>query len=250
MRSLIILTILFFLASCLPSRPEPPIAWASPLSLTTPPKIATPITPEPNKDGKIDHLEQAKHDLQVYTEGLAQAKSRVEFLEKQAADEKKQARAEALQSQVLWITVLCLLFAAICGVAAFVIPIGKKMLVAGAVGFTTVAICAQAFESILPYLPWIGGVLVIIASLWALLNGHKLGNIAKNATDHGDRLEAWLQDLPEEARLQADKIVEEVKVESQKQAEALGIHNQLQYLRGKAPSLWQRITNQIGSQHE
>ena len=38
-----------------------------------------------------------------------------------------------------------------------------------------------------------------------------------------------------------EKAIADAKAESQQQAQRLGVHDPLQYLRGKVPSLWQRL---------
>lgn len=238
MRTLGLLLLCLFLCS-FPSCPDSREVKAPAVPLA-PPAIPTPLpSPEPPKagrDGKVDPLEQAKYDQQRYAEALAAADKRVEVLTKQYEE-------AALKAQVIWITGLCLIFAAICGVLVFVVPVGKKTLAGMAVGFTTVAACAQAFKVAVPYLPWIGGVIVIGGAVLVAINWRKLASAVKVAAGHADRIETWLQDLPTEARTQALKIVEDAKSETQQQAHDLGVHAPLQYLRGKAPSLWQRIIN-------
>ncbi len=191
-----------------------------------PPGFVGPPAPAVGKDGKVDPLEEAKYEMQLYAEKAAQAVARYDGL-------KKQANEEALNSQIRWITGLCLMFAAICGVVAFIAPVGKKMIIAAAVGFTTVAVAAQAFSWAIPYLPWIGGVLVVGGGLWAGINWNRLGKAVKNAAEHGDQLEEWLKSLPDDAREQAEKFVDEVKTKSKEKAVAAGIHPLLQALRGK-----------------
>lgn len=191
--------------------------------------------PKPGKTGKVDPLEQAKADQQKYAELSAQADKRVEVLTKQYNEASQ-------RSQANWISGICLLLAAVAGVAAFIVPLGKKILVAAAVGFTTVAACAQAYAWAIPYLPWIGGTAIVGGGIWAAINWKKLGNAVQVAADHGDRVEDWLLDeLPGDVRAKAEKIMNDAKVESKKQAESLGIHDQLQYLRGKTQTLWQRL---------
>lgn len=235
----ILILILFTLSACGDPQPprEKPNTDAPPINIL--PKIEEPKPPAAGKDGKTDPLAQAKYEMQLYAEKSAQAEARYETLKKQAND-------DAIRAQTLWITGICLLLAAVAGVAAFCVPIGKKFLAGAAVGFASVAACAQAFQWAVPYLPWIGGLMVVGGGIWATVNWKKLGAAVKTAADHGDRMEEWLQDLPEEAREQANKIIGDAKMEAQKQAKALGVHDPLQYLRGKIPSLWQRVTNKLG----
>ena len=238
MRSIILISLALFFSGCignLPIRAEdapklPPLAL---------PKIEDPTPPPANKDGKTDPLKEAKYEMQLYSEKAAQAEARYNVLEKQSTQ-------DALRSQTLWISGICLLLAAVCGVAAFMAPLGKKVLTAGAIGFTAVAACAQAFQWAIPYLPWIGGTLLVGGGIWGAINWKKLGTTATTASDYGERVESWLQDLPEDARVKANKIIADAKEEAQKQATALGVHDDLQYLRGKLPSLWQRLTSKIG----
>lgn len=207
-------------------------------------KLPDPEAPKPGKDGKVDPLEQAKYDTQRFSEEAARAKARYAVLKEQAYD-------DALRAQVIWITGIALIVAAIAGVAAFIVPLGKKTLVGVAVGCVVIAACAQAFREAVPYLPWIGGTLIIGAGIWVAFNWRKLGTAVRSAADHGDRLEQWLRDdvLPnvdDKARDLILKTITDVKGESQQQAERLGVHDPLQYLRGKTPTLWQRIFSQIG----
>lgn len=240
MRQLILIPFVLFLSSwsaCSDSAPrEKPNTDAPPITVL--PKIEEPKPPAAGKDGKTDPLAQAKYEMQLYAEKSAQAEARYETLKKQAND-------DAIRAQTLWITGICLLLAAVAGVAAFFVPLGKKTLVAAAVGFASVAACAQAFQWAIPYLPWIGGLMVVAGGVWTVINWKTLGNATKTAAGYGDRLEDWLQDLPAEAREQANKIIADAKVEAQHQAKALGVHDPLQYLRGKLPSLWQRIANKV-----
>ena len=230
MRSLILVvyisTFLFLLYSC----DHDPRSGAPPLVPVEFPAGAAPKHKDP--------LEQAKADMLASAEKAAQSEARYETLKKQASD-------DILRSQTMWISGICLLLAAVAGVLAFVVPLGKKTLVAAAVGFTTIAACAQAFQAAVPYLPWIGGTLIVGGGLWAAISWRKLGGAVKAAAAHGDRIEEWLQDLPEEAREQANKIMSDAKAEQRKYALAAGVNNEIQYLRGKIPSLWQRITDKI-----
>lgn len=235
MRPVILLGLCLFLTGCPDDRPAP----IAPPAVEMPTPLLGQAAPKAGKDGKVDPLEQAKYDALRYAEAAAQAEARYATMKQQAAD-------DSLRSQVMWITGLCLLFAAICGVMAFIAPVGKKTLAAAAVGFTAIAACAQAFQWAVPYLPWIGGVVLIGGGIWGAINWKKLGAAVKVAADHGDRMEEWLKDLPAEAREQAKQIIADAKKETQKQAIDLGVDNPLQYLRGKIPSLWQRITNKLG----
>lgn len=233
MRS-VILGLALILSGCGASAPpiradQPP---SVPSSLPTP--LPAPEAPKLDKSGKVDPLAQAKYDDQRYTETAGQAHARYEILKQQYAD-------DSLRSQTMWITGLCLLLAAICGVAAFIVPIGKSILVSAAIGFTVVAACAQAFQWAVPYLPWIGGTMLVGVGIWAAFHGKKIGNAAVVAAQHGDRIENWIQDLPDDMRVKANKIIEDVKTETKQQAVALGVDNPLQALRGKLPSLWQRL---------
>jgi hypothetical protein len=213
-------------------KPDPPVA-AAPESLPGLP------APKPDKDGKVDDLEQAKYDVRKYAELTAQAEARYTVV-------KQQRYEESLQTQVMWITGICLFIAAIAGVACFLVPIGKKTLVGLAIGCTVIAACAQAFREAVPYLPWIGGTLIVGAGIWVAFNWRKLGQTVQAAADHGDRLEQWLvadvlPNVDDKARALIEGTISGVKSESKQQAERLGVHNPLQYLRGKAPSLWQRL---------
>ncbi len=205
---------------------------------TAPPTLAPPEAPKPGKDGKTDPLEQAKFEMQRLKEAAAQAEARYETMKKIATD-------DAIRAQTMWITGICLLLAAVAGVAAFLVPVGKKTLAAAAAGLVAIAACAQAFQWAIPYLPWVGGAIIIGGGVIAVINWRKLADAARTAADHGDRIEEWLKDLPEDARDQALKVVAEAKAEAKKQADRLGIHKELQYLRGKAPSLWQRVVKQV-----
>lgn len=239
MRSIILLLLCcFFMVGCPDDRqnekkPDPPKVEAPPESLPGLP------APKPGKDGKIDDLDQAKYEARKYAELAAQAEARYEVISKQRYE-------DSLRSQVMWITGICLLVAALAGVAAFLVPIGKKACVSVAVGCVVVAACAQAFREAVPYLPWVGGALLVGGAVWIAINWRKLGQSVQAAADHGDRLEKWLIDdvLPhvdDKARGLIEKTISDVKETSQQQAERLGVHNPLQYLRGKAPSLWQRL---------
>lgn len=236
MRSVVMISLavlfLFGFGSCPEKASAAPPVAAAPDALPEQPK------PQPGKDGKVDPLEQAKYDAQRYAELAAQAEARYQTMKQQAED-------DALRSQIAWITGICLLLAAVAGVAAFLTPVGKKTLVAAAVGFTVIAACAQAFKWAVPYLPWIGGVAIVGGGIWAAINWRRLAATTKLAAEHGDRIEAWLEDLPGDARDAAKKIISDAKDEARKQAELLGVHDQLQYLRGKVPSLWQRIVNKV-----
>lgn len=220
--------------SCRKAIAEKPPLPPTPSVLVEPPKA-----PKADKDGSIDPLEQAMYDIQRFSEAAAQATARYEVL-------KKQRDEELLSEQIAWITGICLILAAVAGVAAFIVPIGKKYVVGAAVGFAAIAACAQAFHAAVPYLPWIGGALVLGGGLWVSINWRKLGDTVKAASDHGDRLEDWLttdliEKLPPDLRAAAEKLILDVKDESQKQATRLGVHSNLQFLRGKVPTLWQRL---------
>jgi hypothetical protein len=195
--------------------------------------------PKPGKDGKVDPVEQAKYDFERFTSAAAKAGARYKLLRRVASE-------EALDAQVNWITGIALIVAAIAGVACFLVPIGKKTLVGLAIGCTVIAACAQAFREAVPYLPWIGGTLIVGAGVWVAFNWRKLGQTVQAAADHGERLENWLvsdvlPNVDDKARALIEGTITGVKEESQQQAQRLGVHNPLQYLRGKAPSLWQRL---------
>ena len=198
-----------------------------------------PEAPKPGKDGIVDPLEQAKFDVQRYSEAAAQAEARYKVL-------KRQADEDRLSAQVAWITGICLLLAAVAGVAAFLIPVGKKSVAAAAVGFATIAACAQAFQWAVPYLPWVGGAVIVGGGLWAAVNWKKLGDAVKTAADHGDRLEDWFKEdliasLPDELQAKAMKLIADAKLEAKNQADRLGVHTDLQVLRGKVKTAWQRL---------
>lgn len=233
---LLLLCCILFIGGC-PSKDERP-------DQKTPPAVPSETLPDleppkPGKDGKVDPLEQAKYDLERFTSAAAKAGARYKVLRRMASE-------EALDDQVNWITGIALIIAAIAGIAVFIVPVGKKTLTGLAIGCTVIAACAQAFREAVPYLPWIGGALIIGAGVWVAFNWRKLGQTAQAAADHGDRLEQWLVEdvLPnvdDKARELITKTITDVKTESKQQASRLGVHNPLQYLRGKAPTLWQRL---------
>jgi hypothetical protein len=232
MRLVILLCLSLFLTACGPTGCDRKDTIPTP---APPSDVLPPIdTPKPGKDGKVDPLEQAKYDARKYAELAAQAEARYEVLSKQRQEEN-------LRTQVAWITGIGLIVAAIAGVAAFIVPIGKKTLVGISIGCVVIVACAQAFSWAVPYLPWIGGAFIVGGGIWAAINWRKLGDAVKVAADHGDRIESWLEDLPTAMRNEAQKIVSDAKVETQQQAERLGVQAPLQFLRGKVPSLWQRL---------
>jgi hypothetical protein len=232
-----LLCCLVFIGGC-PSKDErqdqkPP---ATPPSGETLPDLEPP---KPDKDGKVDPVEQAKYDFERFTAAAAKAGARYKVLRRIASE-------EALDAQVNWITGIALIIATVAGVAVFFAPIGKKTLTGIAIGCVVIAACAQAFREAVPYLPWIGGTLIIGGGIWVAFNWRKLGQTVQAASDHGDRLEQWLVEdvLPnvdDKARSLIETTIAGVKSESKQQAARMGVHNPLQYLRGKAPSLWQRL---------
>jgi membrane protein implicated in regulation of membrane protease activity len=216
--------------------PPPPIDPASILPDLDPPK--------PGGDGKVDPVEQAKYDYERLTSAAAKAESRYKTL-------RRLSQEEAIDAQVKWITGIALIIAAVAGIAAFVVPIGKRIMVSVAVGGSVIAACAQAFLEAVPYLPWVGGILILAAGLWVAINWRKLSQTVQTASDHGDRLEQWLiadvfPHIDAESRILIENTIRDVKLESRQQAERLGVHNPLQYLRGKAPSLWHRLISKLG----
>ena len=243
MRSVMFLCLAFILTACGPSGCERKDATApspAPAGVAAPPEALPGLAvPKKDKDGKTDDLEQAKYDARKYAELAAQAEARYKVLNEQRYEDN-------LRAQVMWITGICLLIAALAGIAVFLVPIGKKTLVGVAVGCVVVAACAQAFREAVPYLPWIGGSLLVGAGIWVAINWRKLGQTVQAAADHGDRLEQWLTDdvlpkLDDAGRALVNKTIADAKAESQQQAQRLGVHDPLQYLRGKVPSLWQRL---------
>lgn len=241
MRYVILVLACLLVSSCGPSScarvDVAPSPAPSPELPITP--LPGPEAPKPGKDGKVDPLEQAKFDVQRYSEAAAQAEARYKVL-------KRQADEERLSSQVAWITGICLLLAAVAGVAAFLVPVGKKTVAAAAVGFATIAACAQAFQWAVPYLPWIGGAVIVGGGIWAVVNWRKLADTVKTAADHGDRLEDWFKSdliakLPADLQAEALKLIADAKGESKTQAERLGVHRELQTLRGKVQTAWQRL---------
>lgn len=195
--------------------------------------------PKPGKDGKVDLVEQARYDYVRLSSAAAKAGERYKVLRRIAGE-------ELLDAQVMWITGVALLIAALAGVAAFLVPIGKKTLVALAIGCTVIAACAQAFRVAAPYLPWIGGALIVGAGIWVAVNWRKLGQTVQAAADHGERLEQWLvsdvlPNVDDKARALIESTITGVKEESKQQAERLGTHGTLQYLRGKSKTILQRL---------
>ena len=242
MRGIALICLALLLTACGPSscgRPDPISKPDTPTIVIPPEALPGLAPPKADKNGKVDDLEQAKYDARKYAELAAQAETRYKVLNEQRYEDN-------LRAQVMWITGICLLLAALAGVAAFIVPVGKKVLVGVAIGGVVVAACAQAFREAVPYLPWIGGALIVGAGIWVAINWRKLGQTVQAAADHGDRLEQWLTDdvLPhvdDKARALIEGTISGVKSESQQQAQRLGVHNPLQYLRGKVPSLWQRL---------
>lgn len=238
-----ILLLTLVLTGCPGDRPDAgtkPNVEAPPIN----PSALPDMGPKPGKDGKVDELEQAKYDMRKYKELSAQADARYDTIQKQHDE-------DALRAQATWISGIALIAAALAGIAAFLAPIGKKTLVTLAVGCVVIAACAQTFKAMVPYLPWIGGAILVGAGIWAAFNWKKLGTTVKTAADYGDRLEDWIRTdllptLDDKARAAAEKLIADAKVEGQQSAERLGVHTTLQTLRGKIPSLWQRITNKIG----
>jgi hypothetical protein len=206
--------------------------------------------PKADKDGKVTPLDQAKYDEQKYAELAAkytaleaQSSKRVEVLT-------KQAEADAIRAQALWIIGICLILAAICGVAAFIVPLGKKTLGLAAIGFTTVAACARAFEWAVPYLPWIGGTILIGGGIWAALNWKKLGTSTQHAAGYGDRLEEWLKSdflaaLPADLQAKANKVIADVKDATKSEADKLGVSNMVQKLRGKKQTVFKKLLGAV-----
>lgn len=219
-------------------RPDAPAPGGAP-GAQLPPSLPPLEPPKPGKDGKVDPIEQAKADALRYRELAAQAEARYETLVKQRDDEQ-------LRSQAMWISLTALLVSALAGFAAFLAPVGKKTLVGIAIGGVVVAACAQAFRAAVPYLPWIGGAAVVGAGIWVSIKWRTLGQTVQTAADHGERLERWLIEdvlpgLDDDMRAKVEALIKDVKTESMAQAQRLGTHGTLQYLRGKAPSLLQRI---------
>ncbi len=224
------------IAGC-PDKRETPAA--PPAAVTPPESLLGLPPPKADKNGKVDDLDQAKYEARKYAELAAQANARYQVLSEQRYE-------DSLRSQVMWITGICLLIAAIAGVAAFLVPIGKKACVSVAIGCTVVATCAQAFREAVPYLPWIGGAVVVGGAIWVAINWRKLGQSVQVAADHGDRLEDWLLSdvLPHvdaSARDLINKTIADVKETTQQQAQRMGVYDPLQYLRGKTQTLWQRL---------
>lgn len=217
-------------------KPEaPPVSPGVQLPVSLPPVEQ----PKPGKDGKVDPIEQAKADVLRLNELLAQAEARYDTLVKQRDDER-------LRSQAMWISLTALLVSALAGFAALIVPVGKKTLVGIAVGGVVIAACAQTFRAAVPYLPWIGGAALVGAGIWVSINWRKLGQTVRTASDHGDRLERWLVEdilpgLDDEMRAKVETLISDVKTESKTQAERLGTHGVLQFLRGKTQSLGQRV---------
>lgn len=238
MRSILILLVccIVFAGGCPDDNRKDEKPAAPPASSETLPDLEPP---KPGKDGKVDPLEQARYDLERFTAAAAKAGARYKMLRRLASE-------ESLDAQVMWITGIALLVAAIAGVAAFIVPVGKKIIVGVAIGCVVVAASAQAFREAVPYLPWIGGALLIGGGIWVAINWRKLGQTVQAAADHGERLEDWLVSdvLPhvdDKARALIENTLTGVKSESKQQAERLGVHNPLQYLRGKSQTLWQRL---------
>lgn len=197
--------------------------------------------PKPGKDGKVDPLEQAKYDFVVWSERAAQAEQRYEKMRQIAYD-------DAVQNQVTWITGIALLIGALAIIGAVVSPVGKKTFVGVVVACGIIAACAQAFRESIPYLPWIGGGLMVVAGTWVAFSWKKLATTVRTASDHGDRLEDWLVHdlaprLDDENRQILLATIAEAKEESKRQAMLLGTHKDLQYIRGKADSLGKRVLN-------
>lgn len=223
-------------------KPEAPATGQPPAVGQPPPASLPPVEqPKPGKDGKVDPIEQAKADALRYRELAAQAEARYETMVKQRDEEQ-------LRSQAMWISGIAMLVAALAGIAAFLVPVGKKTLVTVAIGCVVIAACAQAFRAAVPYLPWIGGAALAGAGIWVAVNWRKLGQTVQTAADHGDRLERWLVEdvlpgLDDTMRAKALSVIEDVKIESKAQAQRLGTHGTLQFLRGKSQSLVQRVFN-------
>lgn len=237
MRSLVVLLLILGLVGCAGSTRPAQSAPTPPLMGNLLPDLEPP---KKDKDGKTDPLEQAKYDALRYQEAAKQSLARYELLKQFAYD-------DALRAQVMWITGVALILAALATIAAVISPVGKKTFVGIAVACGIIAACAQTFREAVPYLPWIGAVLIIGGGLWAAFNWKKLATVVKTASDHGDRLEDWLLNdfmplLDDQHQEILKATIMEVKEESKKQALLAGTHKELQYLRGKTESLWNRLS--------
>ncbi len=178
-----------------------------------------------------DNVEDAKAEMLRAKAEAAAAKDRYETLV--AVN-----RQERLAAQAMWVTGIALLLSVVAGAAAFLLPIGKKTCVTVVIAGLTIAACAQAFSWAIPYLPWIGGAILLIAGFVAAVWGKQIAQAVRVSSEHGDRLENkikadLLPEIPEQLRDRIEALLQQAKQETTQQAESLGVHGTMQFLRGK-----------------
>jgi len=214
-------------------------------NVTPPDEFSSPIPkPAPDKDGKVDSLEQAKYDYEAAAAAQGRAKYRIAAIRELRA-------ADTLEAQVTWITGIALLIAAVSVFCVFLVPVGKTYFLSAIAAGVAVAACAQVFREFAPYLIWVGVVIVVVGGITAAFMWRRLGTTVCASSDHGDRVEMYLRDdlyplLDDNQKQKFNQLFKDAKDESKLQAERLGVHNPLQYLRGKKESLWKRFISKLG----
>jgi len=145
-------------------------SWGAPQVVVSPPQGSGPATPEkPNKPKSVEELEKELADAKK-----AEVKAHQEVEAKKK--ELDEARLTEQRHRLYWVVGWSLLAALGCVAGAIYLPGVRKYFIYGFFAAVAVAALALTLASILPYLPYIGVGLLVLALLFVLYcwkNDHK-----------------------------------------------------------------------------
>jgi hypothetical protein len=164
-----------------------------------------------------------------------EAKQRLVAAEQRLADAeaaRDAARLDRLRLISLWVSGFALLGALASVALWFFLPAGTKGWAVSSGGACAgVLVVAIAFNAVIPYLALAAVVLLVAGVLWGLWYLARTLRSAKEAAEHGDRLESAMRDwFPSD---EVQHVLETVKMVSSDRQRQAGVASLLAAIRGK-----------------
>ncbi len=180
-------------------------------SMPTAGTFTAPKNDHPPAEAKMvpsDALSRAQHDLDVAREDVGRLEIRVQDETKAKRAAEREASVATLRAWCLWLSVVCLLGAAVCVALAIFLPAGAKLAWSGAAASFAVLIMLQTVSLALLYLMWVaiaGGVIIVGVIVWSLWKSRIVtSELGKFGCDAADALKDHAPDVWKRVRTTAE----------------------------------------------